>query len=55
MPYNKDQHSNLGYVDKKFKDMLVEICSIDKRSIKDELELLIMRRYYSVDRNDSQK
>jgi hypothetical protein len=41
MPFNSTDHANLGYVDKKYKDMLDNLCAAHKRSIKAELEYLI--------------
>lgn len=43
MPFKTTEHANLGYVDKEYKELLDKLCKAEKRSIKDELEVLIHR------------
>lgn len=43
MPFKTADHANLGYVDKQYKDLLDKLCAAEKRTIKDELEVLIHR------------
>jgi hypothetical protein len=43
MPYKTSEHANLGYVDKEYKDLLDKLCAAEKRTIKQELEVLILR------------
>ncbi len=45
MPYKTEQHANLGYVDKQYKDLLDKLCAFHKRNIKNELEAMI--EYYA--------
>jgi hypothetical protein len=55
VPFNTSQHSNLGYVDKEYKVLLDKLCAAEKRSIKDELEVLIYRAAVSMDITTSKK
>jgi hypothetical protein len=41
MPFKTEQHANLGYVDKQYKELLDKLCDAHKRPIKAELEYLI--------------
>ena len=42
MSFKVSQHANLGFIDRDIKDMLDKLCEAHKRTIKAELECLIV-------------
>jgi hypothetical protein len=42
MPFNVEQHANLGYIDRPIKELLDRLCDAHGRTLKKELEFLIV-------------